>query len=86
MTNPVGRSRTHKSQHLGRERLIFIGPKAQQILRPCLVTKKTRQISLPCLVDKGPLGVRARVDYSTDVDSRTQTISVSLRAYTQLPA
>jgi integrase len=42
MTNPacwVYRPEKHKTEHLGRDRMVFIGPKAQQVLLPFLGTK-----------------------------------------------
>jgi integrase len=38
---------THKCEHHGRERVIFIGPKAQEILRPYLLREKTAYCFVP---------------------------------------
>jgi Site-specific recombinase XerC len=42
-SNPVWayRPQSHKTQHHGRERVIFIGPKGQDVLRPYLLRAKT---------------------------------------------
>lgn len=37
------RPESHKTEHFGRERVILIGPKAQEILRPYLLTGHQRQ-------------------------------------------
>jgi integrase len=43
------RPRRHKTQHFGRERLILIGPRAQQILLPYLSPQTAQQPLLPYL-------------------------------------
>jgi integrase len=41
------RPESHKTEHLGRERLIFLGPKAQDVLRPYLVHHKNHYCFVP---------------------------------------
>jgi len=44
----VYRPASHKTQHHGRERRIYIGPKGQDILRPYLLREKTNYCFRPC--------------------------------------
>ena len=41
------RPASHKTQHRGRERIIFIGPKAQDVLRPYRLREKTAYCFAP---------------------------------------
>jgi integrase len=41
------RPESHKTEHLGRERVIFIGPRAQDVLRPYLLRDKTGYCFVP---------------------------------------
>jgi integrase len=41
------RPESHKSEHHGRDRLLFIGPKAQDVLRPYLLREKTEYCFSP---------------------------------------
>jgi integrase len=41
------RPESHKTQHHGRDRVIFLGPKAQEVLRPYLLREKTDYCFIP---------------------------------------
>jgi integrase len=46
------RPESHKTEHRGRERLIFVGPKAQDVLRPYLLREKTSYCFVPAESEK----------------------------------
>jgi integrase len=43
---------SHKTEHHGRERVIFVGPKAQDILRPCLLRDKSIYCFVPAEAER----------------------------------
>jgi integrase len=46
------RPQEHKTEHHGRQRLIFIGPKGQEILRPFLCDDPEQYVFSPCIAEK----------------------------------
>jgi integrase len=46
------RPESHKTEHLGRERVIFIGPRAQDVLRPYLLRDKSGYCFVPAEIER----------------------------------
>jgi integrase len=71
------RPASHKTEHHGRERRIFIGPQAQEILTPYLCETPTRIASVQEIRNRGGVRSRKPADGCATDSRRTPTTDLS---------
>ena len=65
------RPETHKTQHHGRDRVVFIGPKAQNVLRPYLLREKTAYCFSPADSER-----KRRAEFTPSAKLRYRAVTV----------